>query len=164
METAMTAPVVHDTFVLERRYAVSAAVLFQALSDPDKKARWFARHPGGESGGSYSLDFRIGGAELNASPMGKDTPFPGAILASTGHIEDIVPGERVVTSQTMTLAERRISSALITFEIAADGDGARLTLTHQAAFYEGADGPQMRKGGWQALLQRLSDAVERATA
>ena len=158
----MTAPVVHDTFVLERRYAVSATALFQALSNPEKKARWFARHP--QDGGSYSLDFRVGGAEHNASPMGKDTPFPGAILASTGRIEDIVPGERVVLTQTMSLAERRISSALVTFEITADGDGARLTLTHQAAFYEGADGPEMRKGGWQALLQRLSETLETAAA
>jgi uncharacterized protein YndB with AHSA1/START domain len=158
----MSAPVVHDTFVLQRPYPVAPATLFEALSDPAKKRRWFARSDG--PGAAYSLDFRIGGAEHNAAPMGADTPFPGVILSSAGHIEDIVPGERVVLTQTMSLGERRISSALVTFEIAADRDGSVLTLTHQAAFYEGADGPQMRRGGWETLLQLLAQALEPAAA
>ena len=33
--------------------------------------------------------------------------------------------------------------------------GTRLVLTHQAVFYEGADGPEMRKGGWEKLLDQL---------
>jgi hypothetical protein len=28
-------------------------------------------------------------------------------------------------------------------------------FTHQAAFFEGADGPQMREAGWHQLLARL---------
>jgi len=30
---------------------------------------------------------------------------------------------------------------------------------HYLMFYEGADGPQMRKGGWEKLLDALGDAL-----
>ena len=34
-----------------------------------------------------------------------------------------------------------------------------MVFTHQAAFFEGSDGPQMRKAGWEAILSRLDRAV-----
>jgi hypothetical protein len=32
-------------------------------------------------------------------------------------------------------------------------------LTHQAAFFEGADGPAMREDGWRKLLDKLSAGI-----
>ena len=34
-----------------------------------------------------------------------------------------------------------------------------LVLTHQAVFFEGADGPKLRQAGWRALLDRLEPVV-----
>jgi hypothetical protein len=34
--------------------------------------------------------------------------------------------------------------------------GTDLILTHQAAFFEGADGPKMRQDGWRKLLEKLA--------
>jgi hypothetical protein len=34
--------------------------------------------------------------------------------------------------------------------------GTELILTHQGAFFEGADGPEMREEGWRKLLERLN--------
>jgi uncharacterized protein YndB with AHSA1/START domain len=146
--------VVHDTFVIVRTYAVAPERVFQALADPAKKRRWYA-----ETTESYALDFREGGHERAVSRMGDDTPFPGVLMVSEAIHQDIVPGRRVVIAQAMTIGERRISVALITFEIAGKDGGAELTLTHQAAFLPGADGPAMRKGGWAALLDRLHDSL-----
>ena len=56
-------------------------------------------------------------------------------------------------------ATRRISSSLVTFEFQPTAAGVDVVCTHQAAFYEGADGPQMRKGGWEKLLDALGDAL-----
>ena len=39
------------------------------------------------------------------------------------------------------------------------GDATVLILTHQGAFFEGSDGPQMRKGGWEHLLDRLGASL-----
>jgi hypothetical protein len=33
--------------------------------------------------------------------------------------------------------------------------GTDLILTHQGTYLEGADGPEMRKGGWEHLLGKL---------
>jgi hypothetical protein len=33
-------------------------------------------------------------------------------------------------------------------------------FTHQAAFFEGADGPQMREHGWRYLLDAVSGALD----
>jgi len=35
------------------------------------------------------------------------------------------------------------------------GSGTDLVFTHQGAYFEGADGPEMRKGGWESLLNKL---------
>ena len=37
-------------------------------------------------------------------------------------------------------------------------------FTEQAAFFEGADGPQMREDGWRKLLDQLAAELARETA
>jgi uncharacterized protein YndB with AHSA1/START domain len=154
METAMPDPTtVHDTFVLERHYPVSTSAVFAALADPDLKRRWFAE--GDHPAESFEMDFRIGGAERTLFRLGEDTPFPGTAIVTEGRYEEIAPGRRVVVSSTMSLGERRISTTLVTYELVESDGGTDLMLTHQAAFYEGADGPEMRKDGWEKMLAGL---------
>lgn len=155
----MTQPVVHDTFVLERTYRKPAAAIFAALADPTKKRRWYAEGEGHDLDG-FEMEFRVGGIERAAYRMGANTPFPGTPLVAEGRHEDIVENARVVLSSTMSLGGRRISTAIATFELFEEGDATRLVFTHQAAFYEGADGPAMRKGGWEQLLGRFTAEVE----
>ena len=144
---------IHDTFVLERHYPLSPEAVFEALADPARKRRWFAE--GDHPAEKFEMDFRIGGAERTLFRLGEDTPFPGTAVVTEGRYEDIVPGRRVVVSSTMSLGERRISTTLVTIELLANDAGTELILTHQAAFYEGADGPDMRKDGWDKMLAAL---------
>lgn len=151
--------VIHDTFLISRTYPARPAAVFRAFADPARKRRWYVDAPE-----SYELDFRESGVERAVSLLGDDTPFPGVqVIAEARHL-DIQPDRRIVMAQTMTLGERRISAALITFEIRPAGDGAELVMTHQAAFFEGADGPAMRRGGWEALLHRLEAALSSGAA
>ena len=70
---------------------------------------------------------------------------------------DIDEGRRIVIASSMAIGGRRISVSLVTFEIEANGgDGSKLTMTHQAVFFEGADGAEMREAGWVAILDRLA--------
>jgi uncharacterized protein YndB with AHSA1/START domain len=55
----------------------------------------------------------------------------------------------------MNLAGRPLSVALVTIELTPRGDGTDVSCTFQGAFFEGSDGPEMRKGGWETLLDRL---------
>jgi uncharacterized protein YndB with AHSA1/START domain len=150
--------VVHNTFVIERNYPATPDRVFAAFAEPAKKRRWFVE---GESHAveHYELDFRVGGREEARSRMNERTPFPGTALVNESVYLDIVAGERVVMASSMSLGERRISASLVTFEFQAAGAGTKLIFTHQAAFFEGADGPEMREGGWRKLLEQLAGEV-----
>ena len=149
---------IHDTFVIERSYPAPVDRVFAFLSEPDKKRRWFAASDN-HAVETFEMDFREGGPERTTYRMGDKTPFPGAVLANDGRFEDIAADRRVVISSSMTLQGRRISTSLVTFELIENGGTTELVLTHQGAFYEGSDGPQMRQGGWEALLTRLEQAI-----
>ena len=150
--------VIHDTFTLERTYAAPVSRVFAFLSEPGKKRIWYAAAEGREVA-AFDMDFRPDGVERLAIRMGKDTPFPGTMIVNASRYEDIVTDQRVVLSGSMTLGERRISSHLVTLELVAAGGSTTLRITHQAAFYEGADGLERRKGGWEVLLASLGDAI-----
>ena len=148
------APAVHDIFVVTRTYPQSPALVFAAFADPAKKRRWFS-----EKAETFEMDFRVGGVELSRTRLGEQTPFPGVAMTSEGQYLDIVSGSRIVIAATMDIGERRISAALHTFEFRAVEAGTELLFTHQAVFFEGADGPKMRQGGWVALFEQLGKVL-----
>ncbi|ESQ87240.1 hypothetical protein ABAC460_20945 [Asticcacaulis sp. AC460] len=145
---------VHATFVIEKTYPHPVAKVFAAFANSDIKLRWF-RHGVAQPGDSYDNDFRLGGLEKSRWTMGPETPFPGAVLSSEALYLDIVPDRRIACGSNMMMNGTPFSGSLATFEFAADGDGTKLTLTHHGAFFENADGPQMREHGWGELLKRL---------
>jgi uncharacterized protein YndB with AHSA1/START domain len=126
--------IVDNTFVIERMYLKPPIQVFAAFSDASKKRRWFAEGPDHDVE-HFSMDFAVGGRERAQYRFKKGTP------------------------STMTLGERRISASLVTAEFRPKNSGTLLVLTHQAVFFEGADGPKIREAGWRALLDRLEPVV-----
>lgn len=150
--------VVHDTFVLERAYAVAPERVFAAFADSAKKRHWFAENENHDLE-AFEMDFRVGGAETARYRFRADSPFPGVALTSDGTYLEIQPDRRIVQASSMAMAGRVFSAALVTIEILPTAKGADLICTHQGAFFEGADGPEMRKDGWRLLLDRLAGAL-----
>jgi hypothetical protein len=105
------------------------------------------------------MDFAVGGQERAQYRFKKGTPFASVALIYDGRFLDVVADRRVVTASTMTLGDRRISASLVTAEFRPKNSGTLLVLTHQAVFFEGADGPKIREAGWRALLDRLEPVV-----
>jgi uncharacterized protein YndB with AHSA1/START domain len=139
--------VTHSTFVIERSYPTTPERVFAAFADPAKKRRWFAEGEG-FAVKEFEMDFRVGGKEHSRFHIGagaNDTVY-----------QDIVPNSRVVIAYTMTVGDKRISASLATFEIVPLEKGTNLIFTEQAAFFEGADGPEIRKEGWRLLLEQLA--------
>lgn len=154
----MSGTVTHHTFTLKRIYPKSADKVFAAFSDPAKLRKWFADgdHHTVEN---FQHDFRVGGQDITRSRFNHDSPFPGVALINESTYLDIVPGKRIVTASTMTVGEHRISASLVTFEIQAEGNSTKLLFTHQGAFFEGSDGPEIRQHGWNVLLDKLGNAM-----
>jgi uncharacterized protein YndB with AHSA1/START domain len=146
--------VIHSTFQLERKLKASPERIFTAFADEATKRRWFFE------GNSHSLehhelDFKVGGKERTQMKMGPGTPVSGMTLVNETVYEDIVPARRIVTAYRMSMDGKPFSVSLATIELVPAGSGTDLVLTHQGAYFEGADGPEMRKGGWESLLNKL---------
>ncbi|MGB8261517.1 MAG: SRPBCC family protein [Terracidiphilus sp.] len=151
--------VVHSTIVLERKLTAAPERVFEAFANGTMKRRWFANAAQNEVE-EFAVDCRVGGEERLRYRFKEGTPLPGAVLESRGTYLEIVPGRRIVSSSTMALGGRVFSASLVTVELIPDGAGTELVVTHQGAFFEGADGPAMREQGWRTLLDSLEATLE----
>ena len=157
----MTAPsATHATFTIERTYPTTPERVFAAFADPAKKRRWFAGSDHHEVL-EFEMDFRVGGYHRSSYRLSEGTPFAGAVLANHTTYLDIVPNRRIVLAYTMGFGDQRFSASLSTFELRPAESGTTLVFTEQAAFFEGADGPQIREAGWRKLLENLSAELAR---
>ncbi len=149
--------VTHATFAIERSYPATPQRVFAALSDPVKKRRWFREDDGSEAF-EFEMDFRVGGRERSTFRI-QGGPVDGVLCTNETTYQDIVPDSRIVLAYTMALGERRFSASLATFELLPEQAGTKLIFTEQGAFFEGSDSPEMRKDGWQGLLDRLANEL-----
>lgn len=145
----------HD-FTIERRLRHSPEQTFQAFADPDLRRRWF-RVPDSWTDTEWSLDFRVGGGELNA---GRDHRGAHHLFRSRFH--DIVHGERIVFAYDLLLDGRLTSVSLTTVELRPDGNGdTHLIFTEHGAFLDGLEDPAEREHGTGLLLDGLEAFLAR---
>ena len=151
----MEQSVIHNTFVIERSLAAKPERVFAAFADPIQKRRWFIEGDHHEVE-QFDMDFRIGGSEHASYRFKEGTPLAGKTLTNLTTYQDIIPNRRMVFTSSMSLGDNRISATLVTAEFLASETGTDIILTHQGAFFEGADGPERREAGWRTLLDRLT--------
>lgn len=142
----------HAIFRIERAYRALPKRVYQAWTNPTMKARWFGPT---DQEQALLLDYRIGGREHFTGE------FPnGLLFAYEAIFHEIVPDHRIVYSYTMDVDKVRISASLVTVQITASGDdGARLLLTEQGVYLDGADTPADREQGTRAMLEALATAL-----
>ena len=150
--------IIHATFSIERHYPHAPEKVFQAFADPAKKPQWFAEVEGFELK-SFEMDFRILGRETCEfiHPGGPQRYREGR---NDTIYMDIVENRHIVIAYIMTFGDHCMSSSQTSMEFVPDGDQTRLVFTEQAAFFDDADGPQLREDGTQWLLDRLGQKLK----
>jgi uncharacterized protein YndB with AHSA1/START domain len=146
--------VVHAIFCIERTYPAFPAQVFQALTDPAAKAKWFG-------GGA---DFTVLAREMDVRPGGRERLkarwASGVVSTFDAVYHDIVPDQRIVYAYEMSLDQRKISVSLTTFELQPAGTGTRLVMTEQGAFLDGYDDAGSRERGSNFLLDALGNSLQ----
>jgi uncharacterized protein YndB with AHSA1/START domain len=150
---------IHDTFEIRKIYGAEPAAIFGAFAFQDRKSRWYATSSAHEPL-SYSFEFRPGGEEKLTARMLPGTPIAEKILCWTSTYAEIVENARIVFFQTLDVDRTRVSAAVVTVEIAPLGGETEVVLTHQAVYFEGADGPEMRRMGWEHLLETMASSTQ----
>jgi uncharacterized protein YndB with AHSA1/START domain len=147
----------HSTFVVERTYPQSPARVFASFAEAGRKRRWYAE--GDHEIREYDLDFRVGGAERFRYRFKEGHPIAGSEIDNESTYQDIVPEQRIVFTQKISLNGNPVSIAVITLEFLATGEGTELVLTNQGTFIGWPDGAKMVEFGWNTLLDRLRNDV-----
>jgi len=147
----MTEPsVTHATIVLERVYEASPARVFQALADPQARARW------GTPSKNVDLvydkaDFRVGGLDIS-----RCGPRGSLICRVETRYIDIEPEQRIVSTELVCEGWNRLSVSLVTVELQPVGTSTRLVLTDQIAAFGGKDMIAGSQAGFSAALDNLA--------
>lgn len=152
---------IHDTFQIRKIYDATPAALFGAFAFKDRKSRWYASSPAHEQL-SYDFEFCRGGEEKLTARMLPGTPIAGKVLCWTSTYVEIIENTRIVLFQTLDVDQARVSAAVVAVEINPQGGKTEVVLTHQAVYFEGADGPAMRRIGWEHLLDAMASSAQPA--
>jgi uncharacterized protein YndB with AHSA1/START domain len=142
------ATVEHATITLERRFRASPARVFSAWADATERKRWDV--PGeGWVVVQHEQDFRVGGREVSRFGPREDPQY-----YSEGSYLEILQDRRIISAGTMRDKGGRTTATLNTVELIPEGEGTKLVLTDQSAFF-GGERPADRQGGWEQILDRL---------
>lgn len=136
--------VTHADFTIERRYPYSRAQTFSAFAQPELRRQWFA-NPGGWDDAEWTLDFRVGGRELNRGG--------GRVFDCRFH--DILEDERIVYAYDLWHDGHLVSVSLATIEFAGEAGETKLRFTEQGAFFDGEIAAAQREHGTGKLLDLL---------
>src|SRR5258708_34906734 len=127
--------------VFRRRYAKPVAKVWAALTTPERLEDWF---------GAAKIELRVGGTMHITSANGKQTE-----LRMTRVDAPHVLGWSWMLDGLDTS---------VLFELAPDGEGCQLTLTHSGLSARHGRGAGVR-AGWHAVLEGLADSLDgRATS
>lgn len=151
----MSDQITPDTIKSERFLAARPQRVFQAWSDREQRLEWDV--PGKNWViAEFQQDFREDGVETS-----RFGPEGDPVAESFGRFLNIDPPHRIVSAGVMRSARTgEVSSAtLMTLHLQAEANGTRLTLIDQSVFLGKGETADMRRHGWDAILDRLERYV-----
>jgi uncharacterized protein YndB with AHSA1/START domain len=130
--------------ILERRIKAAPAKVYAAWTDPEKIRRWWGPDQGPTT--RAETDVRVGGRFRVCFRT-----MDGGEHEVVGVYREVVPDRRLAFTWNWVSAPERES--LVTVEVAPDGEGTLLTLTHEEIVPDTAH-DYVR--GWSGSLDKLA--------
>ena len=131
---------------IERRFAISPEILFDAWLDPESARHWLFATPDGAME-EVEIDPRVGGGFRIVERRG------GELAAHFGEYLVLDRPRRLVFDFWTSFSAERTR---VSVTIAADSDGALLTLRHDGVW---ADYETRTRQGWTIILENLAKTV-----
>ncbi|MCZ8334005.1 MAG: SRPBCC domain-containing protein [Rhodobacteraceae bacterium] len=142
------------TLTFTRAVAAPAPTLWQAWTAPAARAIWAA--PSAEVVVEFlEADPRVGGREVSLCHVAGQEDIRCEVVWLV-----LEPGRRSVNSEVISCAGRVLSAALVTAEVAEQGDGARIDVTVQLSDL-GAGMEAGYRAGFEAGLGNLAQVAGR---
>jgi uncharacterized protein YndB with AHSA1/START domain len=153
---AEAAPAAHGVFRLERDYPFKLEDLWRAFTDSEAKSAWFSAPPDHCASLEREIDIRPNGRESLTCHWNS-----GMTSEFRAIYHEVIRHRRLIFSYEMLLDDRKISVSLATIEMAAQGDGCKLTVTEQGAFFNGYHDNGSRERGTADLLDRMAASLSK---
>jgi uncharacterized protein YndB with AHSA1/START domain len=139
----------HATLVFERNIPAPTSAVFAAFADPVKRAEWGA--PSDTAVVIYdAVDFREGGQDMFRCGSKSNPNIHGVTSYA-----DIVLDQRIVSSEIITMDDKRLCVSLTTLELTPDGRETKLLNTTQLVSFIGRDMVNGFTAGTNASLDNL---------
>lgn len=139
----------HDTFVLERDFAVPPSAVFAAYRDPAQRVRWVA--PPGHGLELLQSQFEIGGTDRYVCGPGGDLRLQGTL-----HYLDIADDARIIFAERIAEGERPLSMSLVSWTFEPVDTGTHVTVLTQVTSLVGEDMLAGSRGGRSIVLENLA--------
>lgn len=135
---------------LQRDYPSAPDAVFAAWSDADAQLAWSAPSAG------WWMTCEAFRLEVGHTDVWRFGPDGEAGYVNENQYQEIVPGERIVYTTTLSHDGRLSFAGAVSLEIAAYGQGARLTLREAGVHLDGDDTEGHRQG-WTSMLDALGE-------
>ncbi|QYU67198.1 SRPBCC domain-containing protein [Leptolyngbya sp. 15MV] len=150
----MGSAIKHGSFTIERRYAAPPPKVFAAFAQADARRKWLVFAEGWTIHEYRPAEPTVAGAvEFSRfSPPGAEVILTNA--TTWLHVDE---GGTLIYAYHMTIGGAPLSSSLVTIGLHPDGDGTRLELTEQGAYFDG--NISGREEGTRALLDEVEKVL-----
>jgi uncharacterized protein YndB with AHSA1/START domain len=140
---------------IEREFDAPRALVWRAYTTPELVARWWAGRRGKVT--SVEIDLRVGGSWRYVMIAGE-----GFEVAFHGEYREIVPEERLVTTEVYEGAGADAEAALVTTAFRAEGDRTAMEQVMEVSSREVRD--MILATGMEGGMQESFDALEAVAA
>lgn len=150
--------VAHETVTLSRMLPATPDVVFEAWRSVEAREIWSAPAPG--LGIKFEqAEFREGGVDISrCGPIG-DLKYLAVVRYA-----DIVPDQRLVVVEDISVGGTRLSVALVTLTFAPVGKQTKMDFTAQVVALDGSDMVQGYFDGWNGAFANLETYLKRGEA